>query len=804
MGLAPSDQDANANNRTTGIAVKSSSSATRRKSTLSRFEIRPSGKAALRSSTVRSRMRRGCRSVLLCTTVTAALLFSPWLINAAATSAKGLNPSSSADFNPYTATPTAETRIGTPILPLPSPHSVSAPVMTSVLARVRQYLRGGSALDPAELAASVDDNHLHGALIGHLSKSHTPLWTPTEFDFTKETTEMKRRAHERTCFNRVRSNSLPLDRPLPDVRAQECTDQWYYHVASPPPLSPSSEESSAKEFMYSHLPHFHLNYPNLVSSLSSLTSSLSSMPKMEDHVEPPARLPTMSVIIIFFNEPLSTLLRSTHSVLNRTPRHMLHEVILVDDGSDEEAPWLGDGDKLEQHLQVLPKTFLVRLTGRNGLMRARNAGASIATGEVLMFLDSHIEVTVGWAEPLLGRIAEGQREGVQHAVVPAIDNVQADSFEFLKGGIDILGHTWGLSQVGIPNNFNPNSSNPMQTPIMAGGLLAISRAFFLQLGMYDPEMLVWGGEEMELSFRIWLCGGALECMPCSRVGHVFRSSEYWQGQVYKVPGDLIARNKIRASYWMGEYAELAHLSFTPLTKNMSIGSLQFYSDVQERMKCKPFSWYLDNVNKQLHDSAAMLMGDAHHLEKKDDNSLQTSWLRSKPSSTSGKKLEGLFRAKGYVRNPETNTCFDHLHLKHSGMPFGVYPCHYQSGSQSVVMSRTGLIMSGERLTEGCLTRDTSDALRQHSCSENRVHDQTWNLANYSVSRHSMYITGDKMCLTVLNEADDYKKSPYSLHMKPCGGDYLKQQEWQWESAVKEWQRSLRRRGRRFKMDMNTR
>ena len=37
---------------------------------------------------------------------------------------------------------------------------------------------------------------------------------------------------------------------------------------------------------------------------------------------------------------------------------------------------------------------------------------------------------------------------------------------------------------------------------MAGGLFSISREYFTHIGSYDPGMDIWGGENLELSFRV--------------------------------------------------------------------------------------------------------------------------------------------------------------------------------------------------------------------------------------------------------------------------------------------------------------
>lgn len=48
----------------------------------------------------------------------------------------------------------------------------------------------------------------------------------------------------------------------------------------------------------------------------------------------PSNLPQVSIVFIFVNEALSVILRSIHSAMNRTPHHLLKEIILVDDNSN--------------------------------------------------------------------------------------------------------------------------------------------------------------------------------------------------------------------------------------------------------------------------------------------------------------------------------------------------------------------------------------------------------------------------------------------------------------------------------------
>ncbi|XP_014663648.1 PREDICTED: polypeptide N-acetylgalactosaminyltransferase 11-like [Priapulus caudatus] len=304
-------------------------------------------------------------------------------------------------------------------------------------------------------------------------------------------------------------------------------------------------------------------------------------------------LPAASVIVCFYNEAMSTLLRTVHTVLRRTPAHLLREVILVDDNSDLEHLKAD----LEQHISRLPKVNLMRTGKREGLIRARIFGADHALGEVLVFLDSHVEVNKDWLQPLLDPIAANSSV----VTIPIIDIIDMDTFKYMSSPLVRGGFNWGMNFAWnqIPLSYfkrEEDKSNPIRSPTMAGGLFAINKQYFFDMGKYDPGMDIWGGENLELSFRVWQCGGSLYIIPCSRVGHVFRKR-----RPYGSPDgrDTAGFNALRVAHvWMDDYKEY-YFKIRPDQKNASYGDISERLALRKQLDCKSFKWYLENIYPEL-------------------------------------------------------------------------------------------------------------------------------------------------------------------------------------------------------------
>ena len=154
---------------------------------------------------------------------------------------------------------------------------------------------------------------------------------------------------------------------------------------------------------------------------------------------------------------------------------------------------------------------------------------------------------------------------------------------------------------------------------MAGGLFSISREFFERLGTYDPGFDIWGAENLELSFKTWMCGGSLEIIPCSHVGHVFRRKSPYKWKTNHTDNNVVRRNLARlAEVWMDDFKQYYFL------RNGRVSNFGDISDrvkLRERLQCKSFQWYLDNVYPELYVPAKS-------------------------------------KAAGNIRNPSSNVCID--------------------------------------------------------------------------------------------------------------------------------------------------
>ena len=68
---------------------------------------------------------------------------------------------------------------------------------------------------------------------------------------------------------------------------------------------------------------------------------------------------------------------------------------------------------------------------------------------------------------------------------------------------------------------------------MAGGLFAMSRDYYWEVGGYDEGMIGWGGENLEMSFRVWQCHGRMDV---SHILHYYSTQPCyvaWPGFIFQ-------------------------------------------------------------------------------------------------------------------------------------------------------------------------------------------------------------------------------------------------------------------------------
>ncbi|XP_041375854.1 inactive polypeptide N-acetylgalactosaminyltransferase-like protein 5 [Gigantopelta aegis] len=323
-------------------------------------------------------------------------------------------------------------------------------------------------------------------------------------------------------------------------------------------------------------------------------------------------LPTASVIIPFYNEWPSILLRTVYSIINRTPRHLLWEILLIDDSSDLV--------ELKETLDVYVTTHfprglvrVIRLSERVGLIKARQHGCDVATGDVIVIFDSHMEVNIDWLQPLLTLIKQDRKT----IALGTLDYINAESFEYAwyRGHVLRYGFDWRMvffETFFRPDNFGPDIETPKKAVVMVGAGFAVDRKYFAEIGGFDDGMKVWGGENIELAWRTWMCGGRLMHAPCSKIGHIAR------GQPYKFPGGRRRTEVFNYKRALQVWMEPEHHKFVydtyPEMRDIDTGDLSKRFALKDKLQCKNFSWFLENIWPELfvYDKDVLAWGSAQN------------------------------------------------------------------------------------------------------------------------------------------------------------------------------------------------
>lgn len=230
--------------------------------------------------------------------------------------------------------------------------------------------------------------------------------------------------------------------------------------------------------------------------------------------------PLVSVIIPVKNE--GEWIRRTIDSIYQVKTTLPFEVIVVDNHSSD-----GCCDFLttrnHHRLTLLQEK-------QNGIAKARNTGASVAKGDVLIFCDGHLLFEDNWMEHLIEPIQQGRADATNPCIVDC-KNPKRMGF----------GYTWGEN---LTINWNPGLSIPFPSPFLAGGCLAIKSEVFQKIDGFDRAFRGWGYDDQEISLKLWLFGYRCLIQPRVKISHYFRTS----APPYPMHNEDIYFNLLRMAY----------------------------------------------------------------------------------------------------------------------------------------------------------------------------------------------------------------------------------------------------------------
>ncbi|MBO8156431.1 MAG: glycosyltransferase [Bacillaceae bacterium] len=214
--------------------------------------------------------------------------------------------------------------------------------------------------------------------------------------------------------------------------------------------------------------------------------------------------------------------KSTLDSLFQTKTKQVLDVIVVDDGSED-----GCCDFIQSY-EYKNRVKLVRTNGI-GASRARNLGARLAKGELLVFCDAHLNFEDWWIDRLLEPVISGKTDAIASGIASQTNPSSVGYGQTLDHNLEV--------------KWNPRPPSITETPILPGGCFMIPKSIFDDVGGFDRGFKVWGYEDIEISIKLWLFGYRCSVHPDVSVLHLFRKIH-----PYSVSFDHVYYNLMRMAY----------------------------------------------------------------------------------------------------------------------------------------------------------------------------------------------------------------------------------------------------------------
>ena len=199
---------------------------------------------------------------------------------------------------------------------------------------------------------------------------------------------------------------------------------------------------------------------------------------------------TLSVVMPTYDEP-ERLKAALKSLSQQDYPHEATQIIVVDDAS----PHL-DSERL--HTAVAPLQLqLLRNEQNQGRARTRNTALRVASGEIVVFLDSDMIVGTNFLR------AHAQRHQT-HAEAVFVGNVRFAS-EIPNTSLTRYIEGRGVHRV--------DEDKPIPFNCFVTGNSSVRRSTLLRVGFFDEDLTAYGGEDLELGYRLHLAGIPLYYAP---------------------------------------------------------------------------------------------------------------------------------------------------------------------------------------------------------------------------------------------------------------------------------------------------